>query len=114
MTHGGNESVVSMPSEAADLLQKGAHAVFSSRTLQLLLTRLPYLPAAENLPLFQQGWCKCIPFLHRLTIQLHSFLFWMRYSTLSCLTGSVSATWKKKTGIGPRLKDAQTSRVQGK
>lgn len=92
MTHRGNESVVSMPSKAADLLQKGAHAVFSSRTLQLLLTRLPYLPAAENLLLFQQGWCKCERFLHRLMIQLHSFLFWERYNTLLCLAGSVSAT----------------------
>lgn len=74
MTHWGNESVVSIPSKAADLLQEEAHAVFSSRTLQLLLTQLPYLPAAENLLLFQQGWCKRACFLHRLTIQLHSFL----------------------------------------
>lgn len=54
VTHWRNEPVVSMPSKAADLLQKGAHAVFPSRTLQLLLTRLPYLPEAENLLEFQQ------------------------------------------------------------
>lgn len=74
MTHQGNASVVSMPSKAADLLQKGAHAVFSSRALQQLLTRLPYLPVAENLLLFQQGWCKCIHFLQRQMVQLHTFL----------------------------------------
>lgn len=87
MTHRGNESVVSMPSKAADLLQKGAHALFSPRTLQLLLTQLLYLPAAENLQLFQQGWCKYIRFLHRLMIQLHNFLFQERYNILLCLTG---------------------------
>lgn len=55
MTHWGNEPVVSVPSTAAELPQKGAHAVFSSKTMQLLLTQLPYLPEAENLLAFQQG-----------------------------------------------------------
>lgn len=55
VTHWGNKPVVSMPSTTVQLPQKRAHSVFSSRTMQLLLTRLPYLPEAENLLAFQQG-----------------------------------------------------------
>lgn len=111
VTHQGNASVVSMLSKAFDLLQKGAHAVFSSRALQQLLTPLPYLPVAENLPLFQQGWCKCIHFLHRLTVQLHTFPGELQSTFVSnwftfCNT--------KKSATGPRLKDTETSWVQGK
>lgn len=111
MTHWGNASVVSMPSKAPDLLQKGAHAVFSSRALHSCSFSCYICLWQKNLLLFQQGWCKCICFLHRLMIQLHTFL-----GELQCTFVSDSFTLcnTTKSATGPRLKDEETSWVQGK
>lgn len=111
MTHQGNACVVSIPSKASDLLQKGAHAVFSSRALQKLLIQLLYLPVAENLLLFQQECCKCIHFLHGLMIEVHIFLGELQCTFVSNWFTFCNTT---KPATGPRLKDAETSWVQGK